>query len=144
MGIDHIPHRYRKSFSLMGKVKSCLLKVLAELSLLNKCSLLMRIVISICVVYTCTTYLSGYLKSIKKSSIFPQKGCHSFLFKHIESYLLNMHFHWYSQIFTHRYLCVMGIDHIPHRYRKSFSLIGKVKSCLIKVLAELSLLNKCS
>ena len=23
---DDIPHRYRKSFSLMGKVKSCLLK----------------------------------------------------------------------------------------------------------------------
>ena len=29
---------------------------------------------------------------------------------------------------------------MPHGYRKSFSLMGKVKSCLIKVLAKLSLL----
>ena len=36
MGTDHLPHGYRKSFSLMGKVKSCSLKVLAYLSLLNK------------------------------------------------------------------------------------------------------------
>ena len=36
MGIDHILHGSRKFFSLMDKAKICLLKVLAQLSLLNK------------------------------------------------------------------------------------------------------------
>ena len=36
----------------------------------------------------------------------------------------------------------LSADHLPHGYRRSFSVLGKVKSCLLKVLAYLSLLTK--
>ena len=36
MGTDDIPHGYRKCFSLMGKIKSCLLIKCLDIALLNK------------------------------------------------------------------------------------------------------------
>ena len=108
---------------------------------LQQYSLLIRNIISICVVYICNTFLPGCLIHIKKSSgyaVSPLRRFHSFL---IQTYqlipteyvsslvLINIR----SKVFMpHEYT-----DEIPHWYRKPFSLMSKVKSCLLKGLAKL-------
>ena len=111
---------------------------------LQQYSLLIRNIISICVVYICSTCLFGCLVPIKKSltlntlgyAVSPLKEFHSFLIQQYQLIpteyvpslvLIDIH----SQVFMpHGYT-----DDISHSYRKSFSLMSKVKSCLLKLLA---------
>ena len=95
-----------------------------------------------CVVYICSTSLFGCLVLLKNHQNFKiviricSEGisyiCHSNRSAHahyICSSLVLIDIH--AQVFTpHRYS-----DDIPHGYRKSFSLMGKVQSCSLNVLA---------
>ena len=102
---------------------------------LQQYSLLIRNIISICEVYICRTCLFGCLVPIKNQgyAVSSLRGFYSFLIQTYQliptEYVLSLVLiDIYSQVFMpHGYT-----DDTPHGYRKSFGLIGKVKSILLK------------